>query len=118
MPSRRRGFNQRFVYETAAGQRVKVFVTANIDPRDGRIKEVFASNPMIGSDIEALLTDGSILLSLCLQAGVSIAEVVDKLGDLRRNAEDEPGKPTSILGAIARSVKAIDDDLLAQREAT
>lgn len=112
MPGRRRGVNERVVHVRSDGTELKVFVTANFSPESGRVAEVFSANTMSGSDIEAMMTDACILMSLCLQAGVSLAEIVEKLGDRRRHHEDQPGPPTSVIGSIARAAKAIDDEVL------
>jgi hypothetical protein len=115
MPTRRMGINESVVHVTSTGDELKLFVTANVSEA-ARVKEVFCANPMKGSDMEAIMTDGCILISLLLQAGVSVDYIVDKLGDLRKNADDPPGRPTSVLGTIVRAAKAIDDDLCRVRD--
>lgn len=114
MPSRREGFVERIVHINSAGSEDPVTVTINVDQKSGQVLEVFAANPMVGSDIEAILTDGCILISLCLQAGISLEELIRKLGD-RRKAFEEPGPPTSVFGSIVRAAKKIDDELRGEK---
>lgn len=110
LPNRRPGFVQRITHINSAGSEDQLIITVNVEPSTDKVMEVFSANPMVGSDIEAILTDGCILISLCLQAGISFEELVHKLGDRRKQFE-EPGLPTSIFGSIVRAAKAISDEL-------
>lgn len=73
-------------------------VTAGFYP-DGRIGEVFVTAPKVGTDIEAILRDGAILLSFALQHGASLDELVRAM--TRNNA----GDAASILGRLTEAVK-------------
>ncbi|ACI97507.1 ribonucleotide reductase [Rhodospirillum centenum] len=62
---------------------------------DGRPGEVFADGARIGSDLDALLDDACVALSLLLQHGVDprrLAGSMGRLGDQR---------PASLIGAVA-----------------
>lgn len=48
--------------------------------RGGRVREVFLNGPKIGSDQEALLADGCVLISLLLQHGLDAPELASHLG--------------------------------------
>ena len=71
----------------------------------GRIREVFLNGPKIGSDAEALLADGCVLISLLLQHGLEV-------GDLARHLGREgvgPGAPmASPLGHIAAELVGVE----------
>lgn len=73
-------------------------VTAGFYP-DGRVGEVFVTAPKVGSDIEAILRDGAILLSFALQHGAPLDELVHAM---TRNAS---GEVASVLGRLAEAVK-------------
>jgi hypothetical protein len=62
---------------------------------DRRPGEVFASGARIGSAMDAILDDASILISLLLQHGVAPKDIAKSLG--RLGAEQGPA---SIIGAI------------------
>ncbi len=73
-------------------------VTAGFYP-DGRVGEVFVTAPKVGTDIEAILRDGAILLSFALQHGAKLDEL---LHAMTRNGA---GDVASILGRLAEAVK-------------
>ena len=66
---------------------------------DGRIGEVFVTAPKVGTDLEAILRDGAILLSFALQHGANLDELVHAM---TRNGS---GEVASILGRLAEAVK-------------
>jgi hypothetical protein len=71
-------------------------VTLGFDVANDRIGEVFTHGAKIGSNMDAILDDACVALSLLLQHGVepsSLAASMGRLGD---------GKtPASIIGALA-----------------
>ena len=108
--NRRSGLNWRVDHINSQGTKDHYLITANFDRTSGKINEVFCSNPMTGSDIEAFLTDGSILISLCLQAGVDLQYIANTLGD-RRLTSDIQGPPTSPFGSIVRSLLKVEAEI-------
>lgn len=109
LPPRREGVAMRVEHRMTNGEHFGLHVTANIDP-SGRVREVFCANPMTGSDLDALLTDGAILISLLLQGGVTLAEIGAKLGEVRPES-GIPGAPASAIGTIVRAALVIENEL-------
>lgn len=109
-PSRRTGYTLTIKHKNSSDNEDKITLTANIHP-SGQVLEVFVANPMVGSDMEAIMTDGCIMMSLLLQKGISIEEIVETLGDRRAYHDHPPGAPTSHFGAIARAVKNLNDEM-------
>ena len=88
LPDRRPAETAEIVFD---GQRFTV--TVGFYP-DGRPGEVFADGARIGSDLDALLDDACVALSLLLQHGVDpvrLAGSMGRLGDRR---------PASLIGAM------------------
>ena len=78
-------------------------VTIGLFP-DGRVGEVFAGGAKSGSELDGLLDDAAILVSLLLQNGgepAALAKTMGRLGD--------GTAPASVIGAIC--------DLLIERQA-
>ena len=71
-------------------------VSLGFDPADAWLGEVFAHGAKVGSNMDGILDDACIALSLLLQHGVdsaALARTMGRLGD---------GKtPASIIGALA-----------------
>lgn len=63
----------------------------------GDVREVFADYAKVGSDAQAVIADGLVLLSLLLQHGVSITEVAVHLG---RESVDPDAPAASVLGFV------------------
>lgn len=72
---------------------------------DGRIGEVFCkAETRVGSQMQALLDDACVWLSLLLQSGVSPDA-------LARGSEDD-GSPSSLLGVLVDMVRCASQDLM------
>ena len=71
----------------------------------GCARELFADGSKIGSEMEALLDDACILLSMLLQSGWQARELVDKLS---REAIDPKAPAASILGLIVKVAAAAE----------
>jgi hypothetical protein len=71
-------------------------VSLGFDPADGWLGEIFTHGAKVGSNMDGILDDSCIALSLLLQHGVeptALARTMGRLGD---------GKtPVSIIGALA-----------------
>lgn len=65
---------------------------------DCRVREVFGGSVKVGSEMEALLNDACIALSLLLQAGHSIQALVERFS---REAIGPAAPAASILGLVA-----------------
>ena len=80
LQQRRRMQNRRHnitnVIETEAD---KYYVSFGIDPNTLEIGEVFIRGSKIGSDMDMLLDDATVVLSLALQYGVPLEQLVHSL---------------------------------------
>jgi ribonucleoside-diphosphate reductase alpha chain len=87
-------------------------VTAGFRP-DGRLAEVFVNAPKVGTDIEAILRDGAILLSFALQHGAKLDDLVHSM------TRDTNGEVASVLGQLAEAVQRnLADEFLRHARAT
>jgi hypothetical protein len=78
-------------------------VTIGYHPTTGRIGEVFTHGAKVGSNMDAILDDACVVLSLLLQHGLAPSALAASMG------RDGDGKrPSSIVGALA--------DLLAEAD--
>jgi len=62
-------------------------------------REIFADGSKVGSEMEALLDDACIIVSLALQSGWQIQELVNRLS---REATDPASPAASILGLLVK----------------
>jgi hypothetical protein len=97
LPPRRPAVTVKLSHQLTNGEHINLHVTIGIV--GSHVVEVFCANPMKGSDLDALLTDGAILVSLLLQAGLPLTTIAAKLGD-----------PPSPLGTIIRGAIVIDEE--------
>jgi|SRR5262252_1010683 len=90
----RRGCDTRYMWVGRNEYAVTVGHYAN-----GAVGEIFVSGAKTGSDMDAVLRDAAILLSLGLQHGVPV--------DTMRGAitREENGLPSSIIGAVLDHLK-------------
>lgn len=83
-------------------------VTLGFDPADGSVLEVFISGSKPGSQRDAELDDAAILLSRCLQAGMTAAEMWTSMSRLP-TAYDKPAtEPASAIGAALRLIVGLE----------
>lgn len=71
-------------------------VSLGFDPADGWLGEVFAHGAKVGSNMDGILDDACIALSLLLQHGVEPASLAGTMGRL-----GDGTTPASIIGALA-----------------
>lgn len=69
-------------------------VTLGFDPATGEVREIFTQGK-VGSDMDAILADTSIILSILLQHGVDPSSFVGSVGKLGPG-----GEPASIIGRL------------------
>jgi len=74
----------------------KYYVSFGIDPRTRDIGEVFIRGSKIGSDMDILLDDATVVLSLALQYGVPLDQLIHSLHSGR-----EEGGESILAQAIA-----------------
>ena len=78
---------------------------------DGRCGEVFTHGAKVGSDMDALLDDACVAVSLLIQHGVVPLALASRMG---RHADRQP---SSIIGALADLMAARDAEISDVREA-
>ena len=109
LPQRRQGVTVKLVHVLGNGENLSILITANVDA-DNTVREVFCANPMKGSDMDSMLTDGCILISLLLQAGEPLAAVAAKMSELRPPGSDK-GPPASVFGAILNRLVVLQEEV-------
>lgn len=72
-----------------------------------RVVEVFTIPEKTGAEMDALLADGCKGFSIAMRAGVSIAALAERMGDLREEGETA-GDPASCLGTILHAGAALE----------
>ena len=73
--------------------------------REGRIREAFVSGLKTGSDIEALVQDGCVALSVAMQCGAEASALAHHLG---RQGAIPDSAAASLLGLIAKALPEIE----------
>lgn len=112
LPHRRFGVRTPIEFIDGSGQNFIYNVTFNLGPAF-RVTECFLSHDRdsrilkSGTLLRAILEDGCKLISLSLQHGMSMAAIVNSLGESRPEGQ-KSGPPSSPLGAIARAGSDID----------
>lgn len=109
LPFRRTSITTEVMHTNAVGNPERYLITIGFN-EEGRAREVFCANPMIGSDMHAILTDGCILLSIYLQTGGDPEKLIRSLGESREEGAGT-GPPSSVFGAIAREILAVERDM-------
>ena len=102
LKDRRAVVTSKVEHTNATGDKIELLISFGFDD-EGQVREVFSANPMVGSDIHAILTDACILISIYLQTGGEPERLVRSLGENREEGKDR-GPPSSILGSIARAI--------------
>ena len=80
----------------------RYYISFGIDPEDSKIREVFIRGSKIGSDMDILLDDASLIMSLALQNGLSLDQLMHSLNWGRK----EKGK--SLLASVIKIMKEED----------
>ena len=107
LPPRRNALTRYVVHTGANGGHQAYSVTFGV--HDGRVMEIFCNSPKEGSDIQGLINDACIAISVLLQHGETAAGLANMFGENR--AEGSPsGPPSSPIGTIARIAAGIDKE--------
>jgi hypothetical protein len=73
--------------------------------RRGQPKEVFATGPKIGSEMQAIVSDACVLISIALQHGIAPAALAHSLGRVPRWVNGKEGDgPASVIGLIVEAL--------------
>jgi hypothetical protein len=68
-------------------------------PDTGQVGEVFLSGGKVGSQIDAVLDDASILISRCLQSGIAPADLAKSMSKVPTSMFTPATEPASPIGA-------------------
>jgi hypothetical protein len=102
LPSRRLSVHERLEWGGRAWS-----VTIGFDV-DGTVREVFVNAERSSGDLEAIIHDGCILLSLLLQVGVPASRLAEHLG---REGVLPDAPAASPIGLVAKRLVAIEAEL-------
>lgn len=91
LPNRRPSVTAELIHDGRA-----YAVSLGFDPADAWLGEVFAHGAKVGSNMDGILDDACIALSLLQQHGVDAAILANSMGRLGDGAT-----PASIIGAVA-----------------
>jgi hypothetical protein len=97
---RREGIRESITFEFSGKVKRTFDVTFNRDG-EGVVREVFCAGAHTQSDLQGLVEDSCIALSIALQYGARIADIAKSFGELRDEGATN-GPPASPLGTIAR----------------
>ncbi len=78
-------------------------VTVGYDPDNGRIGEVFTHGAKVGSNMDAMLDDACVALSMLIQYGAEPCDLGSSMG-----RHGEGNAPASIVGALADLLTGMD----------
>lgn len=95
-------------YTSAGGHEQRFTVRFGFD-ESGSIKEVFCNSLKSGTDLNGLINDACIAISLLLQHGMGMAQLAEAFGENRAEGQ-EHGPPSSPLGAIVKAGAGIEAD--------
>jgi len=77
-----------------------ITVTIGYDPVSGNAREVFASGARFGSDVQAVIDDACVVISLALQFGVEPVGLSRSLGTMPNPYDPEREERSSVIGVI------------------
>lgn len=82
-------------------------VTAGYSP-DGHICEVFASGTRTGSDMQRMIDDACVVISLALQFGALPGDLRRSLGSVPDPVAGMAETPASVIGAILNAIADVE----------
>lgn len=112
LPDRRPAVTERFSYKDTWYE-----VTIGFDPATARPAEIFLSGAKEGTDMEHLLADIAVVVSIALQSGQTIESLSKSLARLPAVSLapadlDNPPKeylPASVIGAALKAVSKVEE---------
>jgi hypothetical protein len=75
---------------------------------DGRVLEVFASGARSGSDMQRLIDDACVVISLAMQHGACPGDLSRSLGSMPDPSAGMVEIPASVIGAIIGAVSLLE----------
>ena len=109
LPSRRESVSMRISHRSGTGDDQHYEVSFGL--HDGRVMECFANSQKTGSDLQAIINDACIAMSVLLQHGARAADLAGMFGENCAEGRTS-GPPASPLGAIARAAARIDREAI------
>ncbi len=97
LPDRRRNVTEKVQHAWANGSATNVLVTFGFD-HSGHVRELFTADFKEGTDMHGLIGDGCMAVSLLLQHGHGIEDIVRKM---------QP-EPKSLLRTLAEAAREIE----------
>lgn len=113
LPDRREGETIVIPFKDVNGATHQYIATFGFNA-DLEVKEVFCASGKSGADVRMMLEDSCVLLSLCLQHGMSIEDAAKAMGE-RRGEGAKSGPPASPLGAIVKKAAVFQEVLRLER---
>jgi hypothetical protein len=111
LPDKRAHFLREVAFRDARGNDHAPYEVGFGPDAAGAVREVFCSGGKSGSDMQSLIHDGCILMSLALQHGATMADIVHSLSELPDEDDESKTRPASPFGAIARAAVALETEL-------
>lgn len=103
LPDRRR--NETFPTEYRGSKWV---ITVGFDDA-GNPREVFANGPKEGSDMQHVLSDACVVISIALQHGIAAAELMKSIGSIPTFEDhSEPASPIGIILKIVSGASTVE----------
>ena len=101
VPDRRRHVTEKVCVRLSEGREVNLQVTFGLTEDERRVREVFCADFKAGTDLHAVITDASVMMSLLLQHGYTATALAGRLGE-----------PPSLLGQVLRAAAKLEAELL------
>lgn len=109
LPDCRRNETVAFTFQNSRGEKLIYEACFGLDAKDV-VREVFCNVAKTGTDLQALINDACVNMSISLQFGARIGDLAHALGELRDEVDPE-NRPASILGAIAVAGAELEAEL-------
>jgi len=103
LPNRRSQVTEIVTYVRPDGIEIRYPISLGLDD-EGRVKEVFAAGAKQGTDIEFILDDACVVISIALQHGVPPEAFTKSIARIPENADETKFRPASWIGAIIEHV--------------
>lgn len=99
LPDRRRNVTEKVPHTWIGGKATNLLVTFGFD-QQGRVREFFCADFKEGTDMHGLIGDGCMAVSLLLQHGHSIHDIVRKMSP----------EPKSLLRTLAEAAARVETE--------
>ena len=104
LPARRPNTTRRLIHREQ-----EVYVTYGLDPAHGRVMEVFGTTKKPTTDLDYMMTDACILVSMALQYGVTPERLLHSMCFIPViGSAEKVEEPASLIGKIVRSIIVLE----------